>query len=403
LRERQSSKQQSGGMRTVMRVVKPVDQVDSCASLRVLMAAGGTGGHIFPALAVARELQARANERRDPEGKEPGCVIEFVGSGRELEKRTISQAGFPLHTVAAAGLKGLGGLRKMRNFLVLPRSFWDTGKLLREFRPHVVAGVGGYIAGPVMLEAALCRIPTLLIEPNAVPGFTNRVLARFIDRAALGFEEARSFYGERARLTGHPVRSDFYRIASRCPAPPFCILILGGSQGSRAMNDAMVSAIPRFARKRERFRIIHQTGERDFDRVRQAYERQPIKAEVYAFIEDVPRALEQADLVISRAGASTVAELAAAGKPALLIPFPHATDQHQLANARAMERAGGAKVLVQRELTPGSLYEEVAAAVNDPEKLMEMGRRARLLAHPQAAARIANLIEELAQGAKHRV
>jgi len=370
-------------------------------SLRVLMAAGGTGGHIFPALAVARELQARANEWSD-DNEGSGCVIEFVGSGRELEKRIISHAGFPLHTVAAAGLKGIGGLRKMRNFLVLPRSFWETGKLLREFRPHVVAGVGGYIAGPVMLEAALCHIPTLLIEPNAVPGFTNRVLARFIDRAALGFAEARPFYGEKARLTGHPVRNDFYQIASRHPAPPFCILILGGSQGSRALNDAMISAIPRFARHAERFRMIHQTGERDFERVRQAYECQPMVAEVYAFIEDVPHALEQADLVISRAGASTVAELTAAGKPALLIPFPHATDQHQLANARAVERAGGAKVLEQCELTPERLYEEVTTAMNDPEKLIEMGRRARRLAHPQAAAQIADLIEELAQGAKHR-
>src|SRR5579883_3192957 len=215
-------------------------------SLRVLMAAGGTGGHIFPALAVARELQARANEWSD-DNEGSGCVIEFVGSGRELEKRIISHAGFPLHTVAAAGLKGIGGLRKMRNFLVLPRSFWETGKLLREFRPHVVAGVGGYIAGPVMLEAALCHIPTL-----------------FIERAALGFAEARPFYGEKARLTGHPVRNDFYQIASRHPAPPFCILILGGSQGSRALNDAMISAIPRFARQAERFRMIHQTGERDF-------------------------------------------------------------------------------------------------------------------------------------------
>src|SRR5579875_1453918 len=175
-----------------------------------------------------------------------------------------------------------------------------------------------------------------------------------------------------------------------------------GSQGSRALNDAMISAIPRFARQAERFRMIHQTGERDFERVRQAYECQPMVAEVYAFIEDVPHALEQADLVISRAGASTVAELTAAGKPALLIPFPHATDQHQLANARAVERAGGAKVLEQCELTPERLYEEVTTAMNDPEKLIEMGRRARRLAHPQAAAQIADLIEELAQGAKHR-
>lgn len=361
--------------------------------LRVLIAAGATGGHIFPALAVAEELRSRWAE--DPGSA--ACMIEFVGTVRGLESRVISKAGFPLHTVPAAGLKRIGGFQKVRNLLVLPRSFWKTWGLLWSFKPQVVVGVGGYVAGPVMLEASLLRIPTLLIEPNAQPGFTNRVLAPFIRMAALGFKEAAPFYGPKARVTGHPVRRVFSRIPPREHVPPFTILILGGSQGARTLNSVLIEALPSFAHEGMRWRIIHQSGERDYARVRQAYEESGVRGEVHPFIDDVPQVLSQADLVVCRAGASTLAELMAAGKASLLVPFPAAADDHQLVNAQVLEREGAARLLEQRYLTPESLFSEVRMLSSQPETITKMDRKARELSHPNAAQEIADLIEGLAR------
>jgi UDP-N-acetylglucosamine--N-acetylmuramyl-(pentapeptide) pyrophosphoryl-undecaprenol N-acetylglucosamine transferase len=365
------------------------------ATLKVLIAAGGTGGHIFPALAIAQELGKRW-VGRDRLGR-GACSIEFAGTGRGLESRVIPAAGFVLHTVAAAGLKGMGGLRIIRNLLVLPASFWETGVLLKQFCPDVVVGLGGYVAGPVVLEAALARIPTLLIEPNASPGFTNRILAPWIRLAALGFKEAAPFYGAKARITGHPVREAFSRIPPRVHKPPFVILVLGGSQGSAAINSAVIGALALFKRQSKRFRIIHQAGQRDFARVRHAYSEAGFEGEVHAFIDDVPKALEGADLVVCRSGASTVAELAAAGRASLLVPFAAATDNHQLANARVLEHAAGARVIEQARLTPERLFEAICELVEQPGALEEMDRKVRTLAHPDAAARIADLIESLAE------
>ncbi|MGH9449051.1 MAG: undecaprenyldiphospho-muramoylpentapeptide beta-N-acetylglucosaminyltransferase [Terriglobia bacterium] len=370
---------------------------DRPTPVRVLMAAGGTGGHIFPALAVAAELQSRWRAREAAECTAVPGRIEFVGTGREIERRVIPAAGFPLRVVAAAGLKGIGGWRKARNLLVLPRSFWETGRLLRRFSPHVVVGMGGYVAGPVMLEAALWGTPSLLIETNAAPGFTNRTLSRFIRVAALGFQEAAPIYGEKARVTGNPVRAEFSRVAPKPHAAPYTLLVLGGSQGSTAINRAVIGALPLYAAPADRFRIVHQTGERDAASVLADYRASGFKADVCAFINDMPAAFEGADLVICRAGASTVAELAAAGKASLLVPFPDAADNHQLANARVLERTGGARVLEQRDLTPRRLFDEAALLCN-PATLSAMDQAARMLAQPDATARIADLIEGLAAG-----
>ncbi|MDE3178130.1 MAG: undecaprenyldiphospho-muramoylpentapeptide beta-N-acetylglucosaminyltransferase [Acidobacteriota bacterium] len=366
------------------------------AELRVLIAAGGTGGHIFPALAVAEELRSRYTISVGSEEASRACRIDFLGAGREIERRVIPAAGFPLNVVRAAGLKGIGGWRKVRNLLVLPASFWETGKLLRSLRPHVVVGLGGYVGGPVMLLAAIRGIPTILIEPNARPGFTNRALAPFIRVAALGFEAAAPFYGSKAQVTGHPVRAEFNRVAAKDHTPPYTILVLGGSQGSSAINNAVCESLPLFARVQDRVRIVHQTGARDAERVLSAYQAAGINGCVRSFIDDVPKSLGETDLVISRSGASTVAELAAAGKASLLIPFPDAADNHQLANAQALERAGGAQVLEQRNLTPQRLFEE-AIHLCRPETLRAMEAAARTLARPGAAARIADLIEDLAR------
>jgi UDP-N-acetylglucosamine--N-acetylmuramyl-(pentapeptide) pyrophosphoryl-undecaprenol N-acetylglucosamine transferase len=354
---------------------------------RILMAAGGTGGHIFPALAIAQELRERA------EAAGIARRIEFVGTGRGLEARVIPAAGFRLRTVAAAGLKGIRGARRLANLLVLPQSVLETALLLREFRPQVVVGLGGYLAGPVMLEAALQDIPTVLIEPNAVPGFTNRVLAPLVRVAAVGFEEAARFYGSKARLTGHAVRKAFHCVPAKAHVPPLTLLILGGSQGAKALNQCATEALPLLVSALPDVKVIHQTGERDYNAVCGAYRSGGIHAEVYPFIEDVPQALARADLVVSRAGASSVAELAAAGKASLLVPFPGATDAHQLANARALETVKAARVLEQREMTPERLRQEIADLLGAPARLEQMERAARSLARPQAAERIAELIE----------
>lgn len=361
-------------------------------TVRVLMVAGGTGGHIFPALVVAEELRARSGA---DEAKTGTYEIQFLGTGRGLEARLIPAAGFPLRTVSAAGLKGIGGWRKLRNLFVLPRSAIETGAILSRFRPDVVVGLGGYVAGPAMLEAALAGIPTLLIEPNAIPGFTNRILGPMVRMAVVGFAETAGHYGAKAVVTGHAVRREFYTVPPREHVPPYTVLILGGSQGSSAINDCVLRSLPLFRKWDESPRFLHQTGEREYNAVRQAYQEGGVPAEVVIFIEDVPGAFGRADLVISRAGANTVAELAAAGKAAVLIPFPGAADQHQLGNARALERAGGARIIEQRELNPARLVAEARDLLGAPQRLKEMEKAARSLARPDAAGHIAGLIEEL--------
>jgi len=359
------------------------------------MAAGGTGGHIFPALAVAEELRARwlQHARQGLEGS--GGAIQFLGTGRGLESRLIPAAGFSLRTVDAAGLVGIGGWKKVHNLAVLPRTLFQTASVLRRFKPDVVLGMGGYLAGPAMLEAALGDVPTLLIEPNVVPGFTNRLLAPLVRVAAVGFEETAQFYGAKARLTGHPVRKAFYEVPARECRAPFTILILGGSQGSTAINQCVAGSLPLFSGQPLGF--IHQTGERDYNTVRQAYEKAGVAAEIYPFIEDVPKAFAGSDLIISRSGASAVAELAAAGKASILVPFAAAAEHHQAENARVLERAGATRVLLQSELTPDRLAQEVCELLDSPARLTAMERTVRQFAHPEAAARIADLIEELAR------
>jgi len=369
---------------------------------RILMVAGGTGGHIFPTLAVAEELRERENVAP------PRYEIEFLGTQRPLEAKLIPGAGFRLRAVEAAGLKGIGGVQRWLNLLVLPRTAISVAEILREFQPQVVLGVGGYLAGPAMLEAALVDIPTILIEPNARPGFTNRLLAPIVCAAAVGFAETAHVYGEKAHVTGHPVRRAFFEIPPRrhplsgsgqpgvaASSAPFTVLVVGGSQGSKAINHAVTECLPRLAPKSRMIRIIHQTGERDYNEIRKIYHDRNLHVEVAAFIEDMPGALAEADLVISRAGATAVAELAAAGRASLLIPFPGATDQHQLANARAMEKAGAARVIVQSELTPERLAAEIRDLMASTAILERMESCARCLARPDAAGQIADLVDEM--------
>ncbi len=356
--------------------------------IRVLVAAGGTGGHIIPALAVARLLRERARDTARPV---IANEIIFLGTGRALEARLITE--FPLRTAPAAGLKGIRGARLLRNLLLLPRSGMRVAAVLKEVRPDVVVGMGGYAAGPVMLIASLKKIPALLIEPNALPGFTNRVLRPFVRIAAVGFEEAARFYGAKARWTGHPVRKEFFEVPAKPHRAPFTVVVIGGSQGAHAINEAVAKSLPLLSSQPLSF--IHQTGEADYNAVRAAYGSAGVAAEVHAFIEDVPAAFARADLVVGRAGAMSVAEIAAAGRAALLVPFPGAADQHQMANALAFERAGAARVLPQADLTPERLAGEILDLLGNANRLRQMEDRAKSLTRPGAAGEIADCVEEL--------
>ena len=356
--------------------------------MRVLIAAGGTGGHIYPGIAVAKELK-----RRDPRS-----VVRFVGTARGLETRLVPQAGFELSLIESAGLKNVGAAAKMKGMLLLPKSFFAAQRLIREFRPDVVVGAGGYVSGPVLLTASLLKVPTLVMESNALPGFTNRTLARFASAAAVSFEESLPYFRGKGVVTGNPVRREFFEIASkRRDASRVSLLVFGGSQGARAINEAMVAALPHLAAHKDALRVVHQTGESDFERVRAGYASASWseRADVRKYLDDIVAHLAQSDLVVCRAGATTTAELIAAGKAALMIPFPFAADDHQRKNAEALERAGAARMILQQDATGERLAREIAELTENPERVTRMEEAARKLARGDAAVAAVDLIERL--------
>jgi UDP-N-acetylglucosamine--N-acetylmuramyl-(pentapeptide) pyrophosphoryl-undecaprenol N-acetylglucosamine transferase len=355
--------------------------------MKVMIAGGGTGGHVFPALAVAEEVRRR----------NPANEILFVGTETGLEARVVPAAGYPLRTLPAAGVKGVSLTSKLRSLALVPGSLWGSHCLLREFRPHAVLGVGGYASGAAMLTAALEGWPTVLFEPNAEPGLTNRLLAPWVRRAAVAHETTAARFGAKAVRTGSPVRAEFLRVRPKTHRPPFTLLIFGGSRGALGINRAVVGALDALLAAPHSIRFIHQTGDRDYQAVRTAYARRGVKAEVLPFITDMPARLAEADLVLCRSGASTVAELTAAGRAALLIPFPHATDRHQLRNAQVLERAGAARVLEQASLSAERLAAEVLDLFEHPERLTAMAAAARAQGVPDAAARVVDLLESVAR------
>lgn len=356
--------------------------------MKLLIAAGGTGGHIYPGIAVANEIL-----RRDPSSE-----VLFVGTSRGLETKVIPENGFQLSLIHSTGLKSVGLKGTIKGLALLPKSFIEARKLLKEFEPDVVVGAGGYVSGPVLLIASLLRIPTLVMDSNALPGFTNRRLARFVDRAALAFSEALPFFGRKGVVTGNPVRKDFFDIEARVPNGKVNLLIFGGSQGARAINNAVIDSLSKLDGMRETLSITHQTGDADFDRIKNAYEEAGwTAAQVRAYISDMMGQFSQTDLIVCRAGATTCAELAAAGKPAIMIPLPTAADDHQRKNAEALERAGAAKMILQSELSGKVLAERISELASSPDTLRKMGNSARKLAKKDAAAATADIIEELAK------
>jgi UDP-N-acetylglucosamine--N-acetylmuramyl-(pentapeptide) pyrophosphoryl-undecaprenol N-acetylglucosamine transferase len=355
--------------------------------VKLLIAGGGTGGHVIPALAVAREWMSRGKERE----------VVLVGTQRGIEMKLVPEAGLPLETLRVAGLKGKGGATLAKNLAMLGPGLADAFGVVRRHKPAVAFGVGGYAAGPMLLATWLSGVPNIIFEANAEPGFTNKVLARISRRIAMGYEGAAHFWGAKAVLTGCPVRPEFFSITRRAPEKPFRLLITGGSQGALPINRAFVDAMDRIAARKSELLIVHQTGERDYNAVRTAYARREINAEVVPFLENMAERFAWADVIVCRAGAITTAEVAAAGRAAIFIPFGRATDSHQLRNAQEMTRAGAGRVIPEPELTAERLTREIFSLLDQPQEIEKQASAARGLARPYAVRDIVNLIEEVAQ------
>ncbi|HEX4308549.1 MAG TPA: undecaprenyldiphospho-muramoylpentapeptide beta-N-acetylglucosaminyltransferase [Acidobacteriaceae bacterium] len=360
----------------------------SQGSVCILIAGGGTGGHIIPALAIADELKAQY-----------GAEILFVGTARGLESRLVPAAGYRLELIRVGQLNRVSLATRLRTLIDLPMGLLQCVRLLRTFRPAVVIGVGGYASGPVMGAAILLRIPTLAFEPNAIPGLANRLVGNWVKAAAVNFEPAARYF-RNAHLTGIPVRAEFFHLAPRPKAPPH-LLVFGGSQGARALNGLMPKIVASLLASVPGLTVLHQAGARHAEATLAAYQASgapPDRWQVAPFLDDMPRRFEAADLVLARSGASTVAELAAAGKPAVLIPLPTAADDHQRRNAEVMAQAGAARVLLEADLTDALLEGTLSDLLTQPEKLRAMAENAKDLAHPDAAQKIARMAMSLARG-----
>jgi UDP-N-acetylglucosamine--N-acetylmuramyl-(pentapeptide) pyrophosphoryl-undecaprenol N-acetylglucosamine transferase len=350
-----------------------------------LMSGGGTGGHVIPALAVARELRQRGRE------------VFFAGTSRGLEARLVPKEGFRLEFIRIGGLKRVGLRQTASTLWQLPISSIEAGRLLTRNRVAAVFSMGGYVAGPPVIAALLRRTPVVVMEPNAAPGFTNRQIAPFVSRALISFPQtARYFPRGRTEVTGLPVREEFFTLPPKRAGEKFTVLITGGSQGSRTLNEAARGSWPLFRQSGLPVRIIHQSGPTAFEELRAAFADSGLEGEVLPFIPDMPAAFAEADLVVCRSGAGAVAELAAAGKPSILSPFPFAADQHQLRNAEAFERAGAARLVEDSAMNGEKLFRTIAELAANRGLLERMGRAASSLAHPGAARRAADILEEVA-------
>ena len=360
--------------------------------MKLLIAGGGTGGHVFPAIAIAREWLSRGADRE----------VVLVGTQRGIEMKLVPQAGLPLETIRVAGLKGKGGTTLLKNLAMLGSGLADSFGVLKRHKPAVAFGVGGYAAGPMLLASWLRGIPNVIFEPNAEPGFTNRVVARFSKRIATGYEVTAKAWGAKATLTGCPVRPEFFAIGPRKPEKPLHLLITGGSQGALPVNRAFVDAMDLLAARKNEMQIVHQTGERDYNAVRTAYAWREIFAEVVPFLTNMAERFAWADLLVCRAGAITAAEVAAAGRAAIFIPFGRATDSHQLRNAQAMSSAQAGRLITETELTGERLAREIFSLLDQPREIETLSTNARSLAYPHAARDIVDLIEEAARGRGER-
>lgn len=352
--------------------------------MRVLIAGGGTGGHLFPGVAIAEEVRARDRD----------AAVQFVGTARGIEARVLPELGWDLALIQVSGLKTVGALGAVKGLFKLPRALWQARRIVKQFRPDVVIGVGGYASGPVVLMARLRGVATAICEQNSIPGLTNKILGRVVRRVFLSFEESRRFFkAKKVAMSGNPVRRELAakllaaRDAGRAADAPLAVLVSGGSLGAVAVNDLASQALIALAATRP-LAIVHQTGAADEAKIAARYRDAGVAADVRAFVKDMASAYQAADLIVSRAGATTVAELAIAGKPAIFIPYPFAADNHQERNAREMAEAGAALSFRQADLTATKLADAIGPLLDDADRRAAMGAAMRALARPGAAAEV---------------
>lgn len=352
--------------------------------LNFVMTGGGTGGHVFPAIAVARVLRDR------------GHRAVFIGTGTGIESKLVPEAGFEMETIRIGQLNRVDLMRKLRTATELPFSIAAASGILKRIQPAAVFSMGGFVAGPVMIAAVLRKTPLVVMEPNAVPGFANRRIGRYVYRALLGFEATRTWFPpDRTEVTGLPVRSEFFSVQPKTGGP-FTILITGGSRGSRTLNRASRESWPLFRASGGEMRIVHQTGTEEHQALSREFTNSGLSGEVVPFIRDMASALAQADLVIARSGAGSVNEIAAAGMPSVLVPFPFAADDHQKKNAEALRDASAARMVLDNEMTGERLFLEVQSLRANSAELEKMRERVKQFAHPGAAERAADVMQHAA-------
>jgi UDP-N-acetylglucosamine--N-acetylmuramyl-(pentapeptide) pyrophosphoryl-undecaprenol N-acetylglucosamine transferase len=356
--------------------------------LKVLIAGGGTGGHLYPGVALAEEVTTR----------QKGNEVLFVGTTRGIEARVIPELGYPIKYIDVVGLKGKGPIGLIKGLLQVPVALAQSLKILRELKPDVAIGVGGYASGPLMLAAWFLRIPTAILEQNTIPGITNRLLSRFVDAVYVMFDSSQDrFPKHKVQALGNPIRRQLLDnfLNSKMEASRFNVLVLGGSQGAHALNLRMIEAAEHLKPYADRIRIVHQTGDRDLELVRKGYADFGADAEALPFIQDMSAAYLRADLVVCRAGATTLAEVMVAKKASILVPYPYAADNHQELNAKSMVDAGAAKMMLERELDGERLANEILELYNDREQLKKMESAASRTGRPEAAREIIDACFEL--------
>lgn len=352
--------------------------------MRVVIAGGGTGGHLFPGIAIAEEFLKRDSDTQ----------VIFIGTEKGIENRLLGQLGYELRKIEIEGVKGRGIKALMKGVYQIPKSLWQSRRILKPFHPDVVVGVGGYASGPAVLAAYWMGIPTAVAEQNAIPGVTNRILGHFAEKIFVTYEQSRTFFPRiKVVYSGNPVRASLTSGSARAKKEKHYrqLLIFGGSQGAEAINKSVMDMLPQLQGMKDKVRILHQTGQRQMEEMKRAYEQFGIQAEVTPFIVAMAEAYADADLIICRAGATSLAEITAAGKAAVLIPYPWAANDHQSKNAEALASEGAAVVIYERELSGAGLFSVVDALLRDEKKLRQMEENSRRISRVDAAATIVDV------------
>ena len=378
--------------------------MDNLANIKLLITGGGTGGHLFPGVALAQAMvQTYA-----------GCQVMFIGTDRKVDKNGLADLGFTTRTIRCQGIKGKNISQILTALIQLPIGLFEAIKIIRQFKPDLVFGVGGYVTGPVIVAARLLGVTSCIHEQNTVPGLANKILGRIVDKVFVSLPGSETYFpAHKTILTGNPVRSNLLTKAKEQKehksTAQATILILGGSQGARSLNSLVLGAARQCLVNRTPLpRIIHQTGELDAEQVKEVYAELGLQARVHAFISDMAAVYSQADLIVSRAGATTLAEIMVFGKPAILVPFPYAADNHQEKNGRILVTGGGGVMFRQSELTGEKLGNEICRLLDDQKLLHEMAEKSGKLAKPEATATIVNACLDLmknrmAPGARHHL